>query len=169
MPDNYDEALDRIREYYRQKSMSRLTPTYPFIGPEKLLYLLEDNNINLPNVPRPSMFQRDPLVVGSPANATMAKNILDLDPKTKSNVSSVTFGPTKGSMDEMVRSNINPGHFEGTSLLGVYGLDNHAIGVQPGMSQKENLDTLIHEIAHAAGYGESGAQKAESIFFKKAK
>lgn len=124
---------------------------------------------DLPSVPPPSSFQPDPLVVGSPELARQAKRMLDLDPRTKSKVSTITQGPTKGTMEDMLEYGLPIDSFKNTSLLGMYDRRNGALGLSPRLSRDALLSVLVHEIAHASGHEELGAEQAENIISAKRK
>ncbi len=125
-----------------------------------------DWDSNLPVVPPPSMFQPDPFVVGSPEESRLAKTLLDLDPTTKQRVKNIHFGPTAASMRQMVRSELPIDRFAGTTLLGIIDQSKGhegEIGINPGLAGMKSLNTMGHEIGHAAGYGEEGAEKAGDL------
>ena len=118
---------------------------------------------NMPEVYPPAVFQPDPLVVGSPELARQAKKLLDLDPRTKAQVNKIVHGPTRGTMQDMVRSKLPIDAFQNTNLLGQYSLRNHDIALSPRLNGGQALSVLAHEIAHAAGHNEAGAEKAQDI------
>jgi hypothetical protein len=146
------DKKDALRDYYHAGQTQRTREG-----------MLDENN--LPDVAPPSWFQPDPLVVGQPGMSRAAKSLMDLDPVTKSRVSSIIQGPTHASMREMVRSDLPPDMFAGTSLLGVTDLRSmpFQVGINPGMPNDETLDTLVHELGHVSGYGEKGAQGAQAV------
>lgn len=146
--DSYGPQLDELQAHYKA---AHKTVDRSFFG------------VN-PPVPPPSSFIPDPFVVGTPHEARLAKTLLDLDPIAKQNVGSITYGPTNASMRQMVDSGLTIDRFGSTNLQGVYDhLGNNPIGINPNLRDVESLPTLAHEIGHAAGYGEEGAQKAGTM------
>lgn len=143
---NMGLALDPVREYFNKGRA--------WIGM---------GNRELPFVAPPSWFQPDPLVVGQPGVAIAAKKLLDLDPITKTGVSTITQGPNTASMRQMQHSGLDPSWFGGTTLQGIYDRHSHEIGVNPQMTAGETLRTLAHEMAHASAYDENGARGVEGL------
>lgn len=136
-------ALDAIQEQYRAGHKGMAGETDPM-------------------VPHPSLFQRDPLVIGGGTDrarlAQEAKRLLDLDPTTKARAGSMTFGPTAGSMDLMHDQQFDMGTAGGTNLLGVTDHRTNNIGIQRHYDSADSIEgTMAHEIAHVAGHGEKGA------------
>jgi len=123
---------------------------------------------DLPPAPNSTLLQPDPLVVGSPMLAQVAKAVLDLDPETKARAGIITQGPNESSMRLMDKSGLPMDYFDGTSLAGVTDVvpndtNTRAVGIQPGMSDYLTVATLIHELAHVAGGYEGTAEKAETF------
>ena len=121
----------------------------------------------LPKISRPAEFLPDPLVIGDQFSSVLARELLNLDPHTKSNVSHIMMGPTRGTMDRVSMDNLPIDSFMNTNLMGLYDKRNKQIAVNPRLEGADLIRTLIHEIAHAAGWHEVGAADAEFEFFKK--
>lgn len=116
----------------------------------------------MPYIPHPTMFQPDPLVVGGKDQAIQGLRMLNLNPIVKQNVSQITHGPTRGTMEQMIDSQLMPGDFENTNLLGQYDRSNKQIAISPRLRRPgTQLPVLGHELAHAAGWFENGAEDAE--------
>jgi hypothetical protein len=116
----------------------------------------------LPTLPqRPTMFQPDPLVIGSPDYARRAKELYDLDPRTKSNIGIISTAPTSKSMwktakDQTTYDPVNPADFIGivdkVSKPGDTGLRQNIYSVPEYEHGREvAMRTLAHEIGHTAG------------------
>ena len=117
----------------------------------------------LPYIPRPSMFQPDPLVIGRPEEAQLAKRMIDLDPITKEKVKQIMFGPDKSSMTRMSESKLPIDSYRDTSLLGVTDRESGNISINPGVfigsSTDDATNTLAHEISHRSGYRDPDSYK----------
>ena len=124
--------------------------------------------------PPPAWFLPDPAVVGSPFMARTAKRLLDIDPMVKQKVKRVVAGPVNGVIQDLFRAQIDPAKYEYTNLLGMFDRRNGDVSVNPRLSQygtiqpetdmrHQLLETLVHELSHAAGHGESGARRGGLI------
>src|SRR5215471_3305126 len=79
------------------------------------------NPDELPQVSQtPDWWASEPFVTGGQDLANEVYAFNKKYPRAKKWVSSVTMGPTSASIDEMIRSKLKPGQFQGTNLLGVY-------------------------------------------------
>jgi hypothetical protein len=112
----------------------------------------------LPKIYPPSSAIKGPDIIGSPELLEYADYLLNLSPKTKSNVNQIVQGPTKGVLEQLIDSNMRPSRFPYSNLLGTYDTRNRNIAINPILEQlfedkSESVGTLGHEIAHAAGYG----------------
>jgi len=162
-PANFDE----LEDHYRKGAKGPITKLMRYFEADgDLGKILKIDDADNPDVPpklpaQPSRFQPDKPVIGPPIFAQEARTLMDIDPRTKQNVSKIVQGPTGGSMKEMNRSKLPMDTFQGTNLMGVYSPSAKEIGVQPGIDTWYN--TLVHELAHASGYGEDGAVEADTL------
>ena len=172
-----NQALEGLKAITKPTSWLKKLPTETGTQVEELRQHLKEghkdfgttmkDSRDLPFVPPPSSFQPDPLVVGSPELARSAKMVLDLDPWTKQNVSKIVHGPTRATMELMLNDGFSPEAFNGTTLRGAYNVKDHEIAIRPNLRGSDALGTLVHEIGHAAGYGEEGAVRAKEIISKR--
>jgi hypothetical protein len=138
------EILEKLREYY-----GRLTrPAAPPL----------DAEVDSPPLPpQPSMFQQDPTVIGGQYLAQLVRQLVDLDPRVKQRVKRVQFGPTGTTMHDLAVSGLPMDQISGTNMLGGIGpTGDVALNEDLGLDENRGqlLETLAHEFAHAAGYGE---------------
>lgn len=122
---------------------------------------IEQENMN---VPHPTMFQPDPLVVGDPWEARIAQKLLDLDPQIKQNVSRVySGGPSPNTLRSIMGQNFEPREFNNLNLEGAYSPNDKTIDVVPRLGQHDFIKTLLHEMSHAAGTYDTGRMNAYEI------
>ena len=121
-----------------------------------------------PSVAHPSMFQPDaPVPTSDPKLATLVYRLLNLDPEVKANVSRVNFGPTAGTMRELIASDNDPSATWRSTLEGKYFPHTREIALNPSKTHGRSLlETIAHEILHAGGYGESGAREGEKTLYR---
>jgi hypothetical protein len=121
----------------------------------------------------------DPPVWGDQYLAQVVHRLMNFAPNLREpgRVSRVQQGPNDMSMGEMMRSDLPIGGFANTSLNGVYGTRDKTIALNPGLGdygggfgspndeyyQPTLEQTLIHEMAHAAGRDETDAHHAEFL------
>jgi hypothetical protein len=165
-------ALEEIRDYFKAGNS-----TNDLFREVMGQYRAEGTEFDVPPVIQPSVFQPDPLVIGSPWLAKLARTIIDLDPVAKESISKVTLGPTRASIDETLEQfpsgrlgNDGWGHLPGNNLLGVYARRvEQDIALNPRLLEDTDklFDVLVHEVAHAAGHDEAGADGVERVLWKK--
>jgi hypothetical protein len=119
-----------------------------------------------PSVPHPSMFQADPPVVGDEMLQMLAQRLMDLDPRTKQNISRIVQGPTNGSIQTMRRDGENPLDYDKSRLMGSYDPKQRDISINPSLKGDVLFETLAHEMAHAAGQGEKVAYGLDDVLVK---
>lgn len=160
----------------RQELLARHAPTYMDDLSPNMKDLLQTifmslrgkqaDSQKIPELPpSPAGFQPDPPMVMSPKNARLTKTILDLDPYIKRGVKSIVQGPTSGSMSFMQWKKEPVDTFPMSRLLGVQNPADRSIGINPDIPSGYEvvspsirskgmgfLNTLIHELTHAAGY-----------------
>lgn len=109
----------------------------------------------------PSIFQDEPLAVGSPEFArAVHATIRDFPGVARKGVPRVIQGPTNGSMRVMLKNQhpkLNIDDFADTTLLGVTDTRNNEIGINPKLKGSKLYGTLAHEFSHAVGSGEDSA------------
>lgn len=123
----------------------------------------------LPPVPIPPQFRREPMAVGTQMGRAI-DSLLKIAPQLRGQLPAITPGPTAASMREMVRSDMAPDRFEGTTLMGVTDKSDahyNEIGINPSLlrpsSPTRDLEqTLVHEAKHVVGGGEGAAEAAEA-------
>jgi hypothetical protein len=115
-----------------------------------------------PEVPHPSMFQADPPVVGDEMLQMLAQRLMDLDPRTKSNISRIVQGPTTGAISQLKKDGVDPLDYTKSNLMGTYNRKGGDISINPGLKNWDVYETLAHEMAHASGHDEGGAQALDN-------
>jgi len=122
-------------------------PTMDWLGrmmyPDEPLPYVDPPNNRRPEIP----------VVGDKDLAREVYMYAKKHPEIEGNVSRVSLGPTSASMRKMVQSNLPIDAFEGTNLLGIYGIHDKGIGINPGypVYSPERSDILGHELGHSSG------------------
>lgn len=158
---------DELIDYYERKGKYQLPHGY---GTSMT------RNMELqstPEVPRPGIFQPDPFVVGPPEMARAAQRLMDRSPKVKQNVSGIIAGLSSTRMRDMLNQMneaedmgrpaiaVKPEDYRYSNILGEYGLGKAKdISINPRFFVEDTgdydwLDTLKHELAHAAGWEDS--------------
>lgn len=122
----------------------------------------------LPAVPTPPMFRPYPQTIGGPRLNNAVKAMLKLAPELQGQFNSIGYAPTKGVMDVMDAAKIPIEHFANTNLDGATEWkDGHPIYINPGFEANDNRgdirETVGHEMAHAVGENEGGAQLVEAL------
>jgi hypothetical protein len=117
---------------------------------------------------RPSIFQADPFVSGPPELAKLVEQLTRLAPHMKEGLRGVQSGPTPGVMEQMLRRDEPIERYTKASLLGARDPQRGDVSINPrvlpgGDMDSDFLETVIHELAHAAGQDERGAGLAENI------
>lgn len=112
------------------------------------------------SIPPAPAFRKGPNVVGSPQLAKTVDDILKQFPQLRGSIHNIIGGPTAGSMRTMIHSNLKPDEFLNTTLLGV---TDHSRNNEIGVSEP-NKYTLLHEMSHAKGQNEGGAQTVEELY-----
>lgn len=154
--------LDALRNYYHTGAT---IGDAQFQHPEWIPSYFDVAKDELPPVAPPTRFQPDPLTVGDSTFGKAVKSLVDLDPLTKQRLanSTITQGPNRDTMRMMSASDLPIDMFNGTNLLGITNINTHNMGINPKLSGEDLRTTIGHELAHVAGYGEGGAQKAERL------
>lgn len=160
-----DERADTAQRTMRQV-LAQLQEHYQR-APRPVLPVLKEGE--LPAVRPPAMFQPDPPMAVSPAVARWAKRLIDLDPEMKANVTRIVGGPTTATIDLFGPDRA----LKGPAILGGYqGTRSRALPQEWGTlsirperhgSEADMVDTLAHELAHAAGHRETGAYATEPL------
>lgn len=132
-------------------------------------YRTSEPNGQLPSVPHPSMFQADPVVVGSPEMATLAKLLYDQDPRTKAGIKRIIAGPNEDVEALLEDGSFGSKNYGNASLYGTFNHRTRDMTVNPELSAVSSyeptlFETLAHELTHAAGYGEDDARRATNPF-----
>jgi len=162
-PKQYDEIEEHYRKGSKEGFIGRLRDATDNLNKIVAGVPTRDEFGTPPLPPAPARFQKDVPVVGGPIIAQEARKMLDIDPLTKTMVSKIAVAPTQGSVAEMIKSKLPPGSFGRTNLLGVYSpFGSKEIGLQPGREGWRR--TLIHELGHAAGWEEEGAEAGEALY-----
>jgi hypothetical protein len=118
----------------------------------------------------PAMFIPDPLISGTPEFSRWAKQLLDLDSQTKDGITGIHMKPNRAIDAVLGEAAFSVEDWPRTGLLGVYDRINHDIAVNPRLAKPNEredpayvrqlmLDTLVHELSHAAGHDEETADK----------
>ena len=107
----------------------------------------------LPRVEPPPVWRRPEIpVVGDKELGREVYQFAKKFPSISDSVKSVSLGPTTGSMNKMFDSGLPMGAFENTNLLGVYGIRDQTIGLNPGLTPSPERSRILgHEMGHASG------------------
>lgn len=149
-PKIYQEAIDAVKDIWRKGSED------PFYNPF---------NGDPPLPPSPSIFQGDPRIsITDPDLAQLIDQLLNIDPHAKSRVKSIQSGPAGATMRDLMADGFGPDEMDKTNLLGGYAPREGTIAINPYLAgDPEEFYTIVHELGHAAGRGEEGADEAMNV------
>jgi hypothetical protein len=112
----------------------------------------------MPEVAHPAIFQKDPLIVGTPAQARWIYDaVARIAPMYMDKVKVISRPATTGSMRMMAEEGKPLTQTTGTTLRGTTDQWQHVIFIAPDAPNP--LRVLVHELAHIAGTPEAGAQQ----------
>jgi hypothetical protein len=142
-----------VRPEYREKvreTLNKRPKTGPWYWQKDPLNAAPEG---LPQVPPAPMFRADPEVVGSPEFAQAVEMALKMAPELRGRVKRIAAAPTRAAINELGDASIPVHRMEKANLLGVFDPAKRDIYVNPLMAKVNPFDTLLHELAHVAGYG----------------
>lgn len=112
-----------------------------------------------PSPPPPQTFQPEPFV-NNPYGQSVLHEALRTVPAIGSHLTGrIQVGPDQESTDALSESGLRPDEYGESTLLGTHNRRTHDISISPATatSNDEIAGTLMHELTHAAGYGEDEA------------
>jgi len=145
-------AVHAIAEFLNQKVKDYAPWHFPYSAPD---------------VPHPGIFQPDPTIVGDPAMARTAMQVLDRVPALKARVKNVTAGPTQLSIQDLIAAGLSPEQYGDSNLNGETTVGGPNITLNPSRSPFDQTATLMHEFTHVAGSrGEEQPQAAKTLWLR---
>lgn len=146
----FGPSEEAIRELLNKPAIPKMS--YPSILDE-----------GIPQVQHAPMFRKNafPLVVGKPETARLVESLLNIAPELRGTFRKIQVGPSEDVMPQLINSGFNADEFPITNLLGTTNLKTRNISLNPRLEDEKSnqfmIETLLHELTHAGGYGETYA------------
>lgn len=108
----------------------------------------------------PTMFQRDPMIIGGPELVRIASAMLAADPDLKRRTKEIVAAPTGEALDTYMGppNYANPEDFDSVALFGQTATQvspryrtPSRVFLNPQLSEPDQIETLMHELTHVAG------------------
>lgn len=119
---------------------------------------VEGEQVQLPHVTRAPQFRPSIDVRGGQPFSRAIDALLNQVPEFRGRSSVIQHGPTRGVIDELVRSKLSPLRYDETNLLGLYDHNSREVSINPRLGslgeqgfEYKNHPVIAHELGHSVG------------------